>query len=471
MGWLDDAWDSVEDAAGAVADVAAPFVEPFIEPIVEVVETFVAPVVDAVEETGGWFETVVEDAGTWALETADDVGVFSAVEFVTGGIVDVGYTDGQFTANVDIGIASAGIGFGDQGFEANYGVDVGIASASVDVDESGFEVEGSAGVDWGPLPYVEGHVNIDENGTIEVDGRAQATIPTPWGIVDGEVEGGFHQLPDGSWGAYGGAEGTLITPAGVTVSAGGEVSYEREADGDEVFTAGGHVGVGILGGPSIEVGGEYHSIEDNGTYTEGGSGYVEGEGYGLEVRAEGSYESVTDAEGNITETYAGSVEGSGYGVEVGAQGSYESVENIDGTSSETYSGSVEASGYGQEIGAGASYSEQTSADGTTTTSSDAWVDVDGLDTDALIAKAGSLIGDQVGDLPGAGAVSDTISNLAGDGDLSDVLSGMAQDAGSSIADVAGDLAESGNFDDFSSDVISSEVSEAAADGAWDDLLE
>ena len=33
----------------------------------------------------------------------------------------------------------------------------------------------------------------------------------------------------------------------------------------------------------------------------------------------------------------------------------------------------------------------------------------------------------------------------------------------------GQMADSGNFDDFSSDIIGAEVSEAAADEVWDDL--
>ena len=88
--------------------------------------------------------------------------------------------------------------------------------------------------------------------------------------------------------------------------------------------------------------------------------------------------------------------------------------------------------------------------------------------------AGSYLGDTAGDLlgaaPGAQSVSDTVSNLAGSGDLSEVLTGMAGDSGQSVAEVAGGLAESGNFDDFSSDIVSSEVAEAAADETWDDLL-
>ena len=97
------------------------------------------------------------------------------------------------------------------GVSASYSTPVASFDASINSD--GFGISGSEGIDWGPLPYVEGHVIIDEDGTIDVGGRAQATIPTPLGIVNGNVEGGYHQQPDGSWGVYGGAEGTLYTPA------------------------------------------------------------------------------------------------------------------------------------------------------------------------------------------------------------------------------------------------------------------
>jgi len=202
------------------------------------------------------------------------------------------------------------------------------------------------------------------------------------------------------------------------------------------------VGIGYVGGPSVEAGGEYHYIEDDGTLTEGGSGYVEGEAYGVKVHAEGSYDQVTDAEGNVTETYEGSIEGSGYGMGVEA---------------------------------GGTYIEQSNADGTSSTSADGWVDVEGLDTDDLMAAAGSLVGDAVseytGDLPDMGSVTETVTNLAGDGDLSDVLSNVAGDSGQSVLETAGDLAGSDNFDDFSSDLVGSEVTEAIADETWDDLIE
>ena len=136
---------------------------------------------------------------------------------------------------------------------------------------------------------------------------------------------------------------------------------------------------------------------------------------------------------------------------------------------------VGASGYGVDVGAGGEYTETTLADGTTTSTSDAWADVDGLDTDRLLSLADEALGTG-GAIAGAGAavgqvqgVADTVSDLAATGDLSDVFSTMADEGGGSIADVAGDLVESGNFDDFQSDVIESEVTEAAADEVWDDL--
>lgn len=439
--------DTVATTAETVVNTAQAVAEGDIEGIWDAAQSAVESGLDtglgliggAAGDAVDWFDQAT-GVGDWALSTADDY-IFDQVDYITGGAVDVDYDDGNFSANVDLGVASAGVSYGEDGFEGHASADIGIVSAGVGYDDGAFSAGGSAGVAWGPLPYVEGHVNIADDGTIDVGGRVQGTIPTPLGVVSGNVEGGYHQLPDGSWGAYGSAEGTLYTPTGVTVSAGGEVSYEVEADGDEVFNVGGHAGVGYLGGPSVEVGGEYHSIEDDGTYTQGGSGYVEGQGYGVEGRAEGSYESVTDAEGNTTETYEGSIEGSGYG---------------------------------HEVGAGGNYTENTNADGTSSSSADGWVDVDGLDSGDLMQAAGSYLGDTAGDLvggvPGAQSVSDTVSNLAGSGDLSEVLTDMAGESGQSIAEVAGGLAESGNFDDFSSDIVSSEVVEAAADETWDDLL-
>ena len=68
-----------------------------------------------------------------------------------------------------------------------------------------------------------------------------------------------------------------------------------------------------------------------------------------------------------------------------------------------------------------------------------------------------------------------MSALAGEGDLSDVLDTMSStgpgdgtNAPNAIEAVS-DYVEQGNFDDFTSDVVSSELTEASADQIWDDL--
>ena len=58
----------------------------------------------------------------------------------------------------------------------------------------------------------------------------------------------------------------------------------------------------------------------------------------------------------------------------------------------------------------------------------------------------------------------SMSALAGSGDLSDALSSGAADA-----DEVADLVDSDAFDDFTTDIVSSEVMESAAEGVWDDV--
>ena len=75
-------------------------------------------------------------------------------------------------------------------------------------------------------------------------------------------------------------------------------------------------------------------------------------------------------------------------------------------------------------------------------------------------SAGLAAGDQSVDLSFANSVGD----LAGSGDLSDALSSGATDV-----DAVVQLLESNSLDEFTSDLVSSEVIESAADGVWDDV--
>ena len=197
-----------------------------VETVTEVVENVEQATTDPVGWFGGVVEGVVDtvediadDPGGWFADTVDEY-VFDTVDFVTAGAVNIDYEDGTFSASAGIdGVASYGVSVGEDGFEMSGEFDVGIASGEVSLGDEGFTGSASAGVDWGPLPYAEGHVEVSENGDISVGGQVQGTIPTPYGIVSGSAEGGFYRNEDGSWGANVAADGSIITPAGVTVGA------------------------------------------------------------------------------------------------------------------------------------------------------------------------------------------------------------------------------------------------------------
>ena len=480
MGWFDDVCDTVGGVAedvggfvedtvsgaadavvgvtGFVADVAAEAVAAATaaaEAAAAAAADTATAVVDAVSDTGDWLGNAIDDvptavadatidAGEWLANTTDDY-IFDTVDFITAGVVDIDYDGGDFSANLGIdGVASVGISFGDSGFDFGTEADIGIASGGFGVsDDEGFATSASAGVDWGPLPYAEGHVDVSEDGDVSVGGRAQGTLPTPYGVVTGSAEGDFYRNEDGSWGAHAAGEGTLYTPTGAVIGANANIGYDETADGDSVFTAGAGGSIGTLGGPSVSAGVGYAHSEIDGVTTDSVSGEVGVEGYGFEAGAEGGYSRSEDAQGNVTEQYEGSVTGEGYGFEAGAGGSSTTVTDANGN--------------------------------TVSSQTDSWADVGGFDTDAMLQAADTVLGTEGALTDGfdtfgqAQDVAGAVSNLAGSGDLSDVLGTMADQSDMSVADIAGDLAGSGNFDDFSSAIVESEVSEAVVDDVWDDI--
>ena len=451
MGWFDDVCDTV----GGVAEDVGGFVEDTVSGAADALGGAADAAVGVVVEAADWLGAAVDEAtdavvdavvvaSEWLANTTDDY-IFDTVDFITAGVVDIDYDGGDFSANLGIdGVASVGISFGDSGFDFGTEADIGIASGGFGVsDDEGFATSASAGVDWGPLPYAEGHVDVSEDGDVSVGGRAQGTLPTPYGVVTGSAEGDFYRNEDGSWGAHAAGEGTLYTPAGAVIGANANIGYDESADGDSVFTAGAGGSYGTLGGPSVSAGVDYAHSEIDGVTTDSVSGEVGVEGYGFEAGAEGGYTRSEDAQGNVTEQYEGSVTGEGYGFEAGAGGSSTTVTDANGN--------------------------------TISSQTDSWADVGGFDTDAMLQAADSVLGTE-GALTGAADtfgqaqdVAGAVSNLAGSGDLSDVLGTMADQSDMSVADIAGGLADSGNFDDFSSAIVDSEVSEAVVDDVWDDI--
>ena len=190
----DNFWNGVEDAVEQVVD----FVEDAVEDVVEVVEDVVEGVENVAEAIVDIVEDAAETVADWSLTVADAV-IFDPVDFITGGAVDVDYENGQFTADLNLGIGSVGISVGEQGFDAHAGFDIGIASGEMSYDsDTGFATSGSIGVDWGPLPYAAGHLTIGNDGAISIGGEVQATLPLPFGSsIGGEASGEMHLNRDG----------------------------------------------------------------------------------------------------------------------------------------------------------------------------------------------------------------------------------------------------------------------------------
>lgn len=225
-------------------------------------EQAVEDVGDAFEDAGEWVEQAAEDVGEWVEQAAQDVGevvvdvvtgigeaaedvaewtlnvlddtVFDTVDFLTGGVIDVDYDDGQFSAGLDIGIAAVGVSFGEQGFSAGSSFDVGLASGEISYDsDDGFAMSGSIGAEWLPLPYAEGHMSFGSDGTISIGGSIQGTLPLPFGgEIGGELSGGFERNADGSWGATADLEfdASSRLTGDLSIDASGTIG--RDADGD-----------------------------------------------------------------------------------------------------------------------------------------------------------------------------------------------------------------------------------------------
>lgn len=197
MDWFEQAIADI----GAAVDDAVEWVGDAVEDVGEFIEDTAEAVGEFVEDVAEDIAEAAEDVAEWSLNVLDDY-VFDPIDYVTGGAIDVDYDDGQFSAELDFGIASAGVSFGEQGFSSHAGFDLGLASGEISYDSSdGFAASGSIGVDWGPLPYAAGHIEISPDGDVSIGGELQATLPLPTGSIDGHMQGEMYRRADGTWGA------------------------------------------------------------------------------------------------------------------------------------------------------------------------------------------------------------------------------------------------------------------------------
>jgi hypothetical protein len=313
MGILGSIGGAIKSAGGAIVDGAS----------------------DVVDAAGDAAEAAVEAVETVAGSAADAVDdyVLDPVDYITGGIVNVDWDGGMFSASVGIrGVASAGVKVGEQGFGAYQ--DSLLSSASIDVSGDGLELSGSAGIPIGPLPYAETHINVSDDGAVDIGGRWQGTIPTPVGLLSTEGEYEFQRTPDGAWAAGLDAEGTLMMPSGTYVGGGVSVHHVETADGDSMTSVGvtgvvGEKGVGEVGG-----GIGYQHIEQDGVEIDivTGEGYASG--FGLKVEGEAGYTRIETEDGTTVEHFEASGSAEGYGMSASAEAEYLGVTQDGVTQSE-----------------------------------------------------------------------------------------------------------------------------------------
>jgi hypothetical protein len=433
-----DVGNAVEDAVEWVGQAAEDVVEAVVEAVVDVVED----VVEVVEDVAEAVVEVVEDVVDWTLTVADTV-IFDPVDFITGGVIDVDYEDGQLTGELNLGFASVGVSVGEQGFDAHAGFDVGIASGEISYDsDEGLAMSGSLGVDWGPLPYAEGHLNIGTDGTISIGGEIQATLPLPFGSIGGEASGELYRSADGTWGATSVVDVLVDGPLDTGASFHNDASVELGPEGfsaststDVLVDGPRGTGAGLHTDASVEVGGGDVLFDTGFEASATGPG-----GKGVATDAHAGFSSVADEAGNRTTT----IEADG-GIEAGGKGIDASVEVV-GTRS---------------------------ADGERSSSIDGDVDVTGfegaLTGDGGLASAlggGSSSGALTEAAPqqSPNPLAESVSVLAGSGDLSNAISSGETE----LAQIV-ELVEAETFDDFTSDIVSSEIAESAAEEVWDDI--
>ena len=460
MGWFDemiaDIGEAFEDAGEAVVD--------FVEDVVEVVVDVVEDIADVVEDVVEVVVDVAEDVADWTLNVLDDT-VFDTVDFLTGGVIDVDYDDGQFTAGLDIGIASVGISIGEQGFSAEAGFDVGLASGEISYDsDDGFAASGSLGVDWGPLPYAEGHLTIGTDGSVSIGGEFQASLPLPFGEISFETSGGFERNPDGSWGAYSdaaldvdGAFGDLhlATDTRLEGDASG-VRFESNLDIDASGPLGARVGLdaGVAAG-----------ITD-GVASFAGDLDAEAGLFDNELRGGGSIVGSVAADGAhdlSAEVRAGVSVGDN---DVDARGGLAHAVDASGVVTDVLTGEVIIGQDGATVIAAGGTVGSTLGPGGPSVTADGWVDVVGDEPrPASIDSSSALTDGAAPDDSGAGSTAGSEVLSSADDFGADGL-GAPTPAPFEMSDP---VPEPPPADEFSSAIAMVDETEAQADDLWDDI--
>jgi hypothetical protein len=252
----------------------------------------VSDIADEVGDTVGDVASAVADTAQAAASTvvdATDDYVFDSLDWATGGFVDIDYDGGTFGVNLGIeGIAGGGIAIGENGISAQG--DIGLAGGSIALGPEGAAYSSYAGIDFGPLPYMEGHVKVSADGDVSVGGEIQGTIPTPVGLLTGEAKGQL-DVTDEGWGASVEAEGTLYTSGGTTIS-GGVAAAHMETDDGSFTSVSAHGSVSMQGIGTAGGGVGYQRVEQDGQVLETFHAEGQADVLGVQAAAEADYVSI-----------------------------------------------------------------------------------------------------------------------------------------------------------------------------------
>ncbi len=422
MSWFDDVTDFVEDAADVVVDVAgdaAGVVGDVADEAITAVGQAAAAAGGVVTEVAGFADDMSGGMFGGFLDVADDL-VFDNVDYLTGGLVDIDYDDGGFGVSLGVdGVMSFGASVGEAGvgFESTTLISGFEASATSD----GLSVAGSAGIDFGPLPYAEGHLDITPTGDISVGGEFQGTVPTPWGMLSGAGSGGFVKT-DAGYAVAGDIDATLTLPSGAQVGGGLSGNVSVEADGDTSYGVGANAFVGQAGVGRVGVGFEHQHLEQDGNVFEQTSANASASGFGMSAQAGVEHTEVELTDGRSFSNTETSADVQGFDsdsiLQLGAQ--LLGAAGVDvPTDANGLLEALGADGMGDLVGA--------LTDGGQLDSFVSSLGADGIS--GLIGKAvdGGVVHDLLGSL-GDDAIGSVLGQLSEAGGLGDVLGALDADA-------------------------------------------
>jgi hypothetical protein len=347
----EDVGDFVEDTAEDVGDFIEDTAEDLVDDAAEVASQAWDTAQDAYETAGDAaaavvdpvMETVVNPVGEALLGGLEDSGFFDVVDYATVGIIDMSYGDNGFTLDFgidDIAGFNLNVGNGGFAFEGDYGAQ----HLGVGWNDNGFDASAALGIDWGPLPYTEGHGGVAPDGNLGVGGEWQGYFPLPGGMVGGHTSADYQETDDGfrtDWDVTPG----VYEPTGEYVGVGTHGSYSESKDGYD-FNVGVHAEAGQEGVISARGSLDYDESRHGDVRTQGvsASATVEDEVTHTTVEGRFGYQHTETSQGDY-DTIFGEGEVRGEGFEIG--GSVSGTRGPDG--SITVAGAVHGEAGGYEV--------------------------------------------------------------------------------------------------------------------------